>query len=404
MSRWQRGVYLLGVSLILFAIGQSTMKVLGGGAPFEAAIDFLLIGFAGALVLVVGSWLPEADLPPELYPRIIGWCLGGVGVMLTLLALRAVHPGVTTSFSYGTRALSITIGSIAGLGIGIHEARAIARERTLVERNDELRRTQERLERANGELTRVQGELEDTVRRLEASNERLDQFASTAAHDVQEPLRMVSQYLGLLEKRYGDELDEDATEYLEFAVDGADRMQTLVNDLLDYARVEGNGVSFERVDLNDVLADVRTDLKVRIAESNAEITAEELPHVEGDAGQLRQLFQNLLQNAIEYSGDEPPRIRVGAERAGDEWRVTVRDEGIGIDADAQEQIFELFERLDAGSDHSGSGIGLALCHRIAEHHGGEIEVESEPGRGSAFSVTVLAAEQVEERPETVSTD
>jgi len=404
VSRWQRGVYLLGVLFIFFAIGQSTVKVLGGGAPFEAAIDFLLIGFAGALVLFVGSWLPKADLTPELYPRIIGWCLGGVGVMLALLALRAVHPGVTTSFSYGTRALSITIGSIAGLGIGIHEARAIARERTLVERNDELRRTRERFERANDELTRVQTELEDTVRRLKASNERLDQFAATAAHDVQEPLRMVSQYLGLLEKRYGNELDEDAIEYLEFAVDGADRMQTLVNDLLDYARVEGDGTSFERVDLNDVLADVRTDLKVRIAESDAEISAEELPAVEGNAGQLRQLFQNLLQNAIEYSGDAPPRIRVGAERAGSEWRVTVRDEGIGIDADAQERIFELFERLDAGSDHNGSGIGLALCHRIAEHHGGEIEVESEPGRGTTFSVTVSAAEQVEERTETVSTD
>lgn len=404
MSRWQRRVYLFGVLFIVFALGQSSAKVTGGGEPAEALIDFLLISFAGVLVLLVGSWLPKADLTPELYPRIIGWCLGGVGVMLALLGLRAVHPGVTTSFSYGTRALSITIGSIAGLGIGIHEARAIARERTLVERNGELRRTRERLEQANGELTRVQGELEDAVERLEASNERLDQFASTAAHDMQEPLRMVSQYLDLLEKRYADEFDEDATEYLEFAADGADRMQALVNDLLDYARVETKAKPFERVDLDAVLADVRTDLQVRIRESGAEITADELPAVEGDAGQLRQLFQNLVQNAIEYSGDAPPRIHVGAERSGDEWTVAVRDEGVGIDRDDQERIFELFQRLRTDGNQDGSGIGLALCHRIAEHHGGEIRVDSERGEGSTFSVTVSAVDPVENRTEKLSND
>ncbi|AEH36695.1 ATP-binding protein [Halopiger xanaduensis] len=225
---------------------------------------------------------------------------------------------------------------------------------------------------------------------LEASNERLEQFAYAASHDLQEPLRMVTSYLQLLENRYGDELDDDAEEFIEFAVDGAERMREMIDGLLEYSRVETQGDPFEPVDLNAVLADVREDLRVRIEESDADIAVEDLPTVEGDASQLRQVFQNLLTNAVQYSGDGPPQVRVSAERAGDMWDVSVRDEGVGIDPDDQDRIFEVFQRLHGREEHPGTGIGLSLCRRIVERHGGDIRVDSEPGEGTTFSFTLPA--------------
>ncbi|MDF9747907.1 PAS domain-containing sensor histidine kinase [Natrinema salsiterrestre] len=225
-------------------------------------------------------------------------------------------------------------------------------------------------------------------RKLEESNERLEQFAYAASHDLQEPLRMVSSYLQLIEHRYVDDLDEDGREFIEFAVDGAERMRAMIDGLLEYSRVETEGEPFEPVDLNDVLENVMADLQIPIEEHDAEITVEELPTVEGDASQLRQLFQNLLKNAIEYSGDEPPHANVSATGSGDEWTLSVTDEGIGIDPENQERIFEVFERLHTQEEHAGTGIGLALCKRIVERHGGEIWVDSTPSGGARFSLTL----------------
>ncbi|RDI72024.1 PAS domain S-box protein [Halopelagius longus] len=222
-------------------------------------------------------------------------------------------------------------------------------------------------------------------RKLEESNERLEQFAYVASHDLQEPLRMVTSYLKLIERRYGDRLDEDGEEFLGFAVDGAERMREMIDGLLTYSRIETQGDPFDPVDLNDVLGHVRADLQMRIAESDADVAVERLPTVEGDASQLRQLFQNLLGNAIQYSGDEPPQVEVTAERDGESWVVSVRDEGIGIDPDSQDRIFEVFRRLHTNDELPGTGIGLALCRRIVERHGGDIRVESEPGEGATFS-------------------
>ncbi|UTF54721.1 PAS domain-containing sensor histidine kinase [Natronosalvus rutilus] len=228
-------------------------------------------------------------------------------------------------------------------------------------------------------------------RKLEKSNERLEQFAYAASHDLQEPLRMITSYLQLIERRYADELDEDAEEFIEFAIDGADRMRDMIEGLLKYSRVETRGDPFERVDLDAVLADVRTDLQMVTEESDAVITAESLPYVEGDPGQLRQVFQNLLSNAIEYSGDDPPQVDISAVRNGSEVIVSVTDEGIGIDPDDRERVFEVFQSLHAQDEHSGAGIGLALCKRIVERHGGDIWVESEPGEGATFSFTLPVA-------------
>ncbi|WP_224270807.1 MEDS domain-containing protein [Haloprofundus salinisoli] len=241
------------------------------------------------------------------------------------------------------------------------------------------------------ERNRREQRLEEVIDRLEETNERLEQFAYAASHDLQEPLRMVSAYLQLIEQRYEDVLDEEGEEFLEFAVDGADRMRSMIEGLLAYSRVETNGDPLEPLDLNAVFDEVLLDLQLQIEEHNAEITADDLPRVEGDASQLRQVFQNLLENAITYSGDEPPRIHVSAERNGRRWTVSVRDEGIGIDPDDQNRIFDVFQRLHTRGEYDGSGIGLALCERIAERHGGEIWADSTPGEGTTFSFTLSAA-------------
>lgn len=238
------------------------------------------------------------------------------------------------------------------------------------------------------ERKQTEQQLEALNERLRASNDRLEQFAYAASHDLQEPLRMVSSYLQLLEKQYGDTLDDDATEYLEFAVDGADRMRAMIEGLLAYSQVETHGSPFARVDLHDVLGDVRTDLQRQIDESDAEITVEALPSIEGDEDQLRQLFQTLLENALKYSGDESPRVHLSAERDDEEWVIAVRDEGIGIDPADQDRIFEVFHRLHSRQEYDGTGIGLALSQRIVERHNGDLWVEADRGDGSTFYITL----------------
>jgi len=239
-------------------------------------------------------------------------------------------------------------------------------------------------------------ELEELVEQLEESNKRLEQFAYAASHDLQEPLRMVSSYLQLLESRYADTFDEDGREFLEFAVDGADRMREMIEGLLEYSRVETRGDPFEPVNLDAVFEEVRQDLAVKIEETDAEVSAEGLPEVYGDGSQLNQVFQNLLDNAIEYNGDEPPRVHVDAEQAdeSDEWVISVNDEGIGIDSEDADRIFEVFQSLQ-GYD-GGTGIGLALVERIVERHGGDIWVDSAPGKGATFSFTLPAADTADE--------
>ncbi|WP_339103543.1 PAS domain S-box protein [Haloterrigena salinisoli] len=242
------------------------------------------------------------------------------------------------------------------------------------------------------ERKEYQRRLEETIDRLEASNERLEHFAYAASHDLQEPLRMVSSYLQLIESRYGDALDADGEEFLAYAVDGAERMREMIEGLLAYSRIETQGDPFEPVELNAVVDATLENLQVAIEESDAEITVDSLPRVRGDEGQLQQVFQNLLSNAIEYSGDEPPRIRVDAERRGREWVISVRDDGIGIDPADQERVFEVFQRLHSREDHPGTGIGLALCQRVVERHGGRIWIDSEPGDGTTVSVALPGEE------------
>ncbi|WP_290818769.1 ATP-binding protein [Halovivax sp.] len=402
--------FLLGLGALYIAIGVAwaVANLLDGMSAVSVFVVGSFIAGSGFAVLLGGYRLPRADLDPRFYSRISRWSLGGIAVMLLILGLYDVQPD--TGLSDPTRSISILTGfaCVAGFGVGLYDASAKSSAFELERRNEELERLR---------------------RELEASNERLEQFAHVASHDLQEPLRMVSSYLQLLDRRYGEELDEDAAEFLEYAVDGAERMREMIDALLEYARVETKGDPFEPVDLDAVLDDVRKDLELRIRETDATVDVGELPRVEGDEHQLRQLFQNLLSNAIAYSGDEPPRVEVSAERregprpsersraerrsttrssgpredgtaaenAGEAWVVSVADEGVGIDPGAQDRIFDVFQRLHSQEEQPGTGIGLALCKRIVERHGGEIRVDSEPGEGTTFSVTLPAVDRETER-------
>jgi PAS domain S-box-containing protein len=228
---------------------------------------------------------------------------------------------------------------------------------------------------------------------LARSNADLEQFAYVASHDLQEPLRAISGVVQILQRRYRGQLDERADELIQHAVDGAARMQTLINDLLAYSRVTTRGDVLQPTDCGAVLHGVLLQLESVIEESGAKISFDEMPTVEGDTEQLGQVFQNLISNAIKYRGERAPEINIGAKKVGEEWVFSVRDNGIGIDPRYSERIFVLFQRLHGRDEYSGTGIGLALCKKIVERHGGRIWVEAEPGRGSAFYFTVAAGEE-----------
>jgi PAS domain S-box-containing protein len=228
---------------------------------------------------------------------------------------------------------------------------------------------------------------------LRRSNQELEQFAYVASHDLQEPLRMVSSYTQLLKQRYFDQLDDDAREFIGFASDGATRMQRLIQDLLKLSRVTTHGSDLAPVDAQSALDEALANIQMSINETHTVVTSDNLPVVRADHSQLVMLFQNLIGNAIKFQGESSPRIHVGGERVNNLWRFTVQDDGIGIDPQYAERIFLVFQRLHVRSEYPGTGIGLPVCKRIVERHGGEISVDSTLGEGSSFHFTLSTADK-----------
>ncbi|MGZ8481405.1 MAG: sensor histidine kinase [Candidatus Limnocylindria bacterium] len=237
----------------------------------------------------------------------------------------------------------------------------------------------------------AEAHLASTVDDLRRSNEELEHFAYVASHDLQEPLRMVSSYTQLLARRYAGQLDADADEFIAFAVDGAARMQQLIQDLLTYSRVGTKGSPLVETPSERALAQALLNIRATIEETGAQVTYDPMPVVLADEAQLAQLFQNLIGNGIKYQHGEAPRVHVGVEGDGEGgWTFAVRDNGIGIEPQYFERIFGMFQRLHGRDDFSGTGIGLAICRKIVERHGGTISVESEPGTGSTFRFALAA--------------
>jgi PAS domain S-box-containing protein len=238
------------------------------------------------------------------------------------------------------------------------------------------------------ERKEIELKLNENIKKLAQSNNELEQFAYITSHDLREPLRMITSFLQLLERRYKDQLDQDANEFIGFAVDGAKRLDAMTNDLLQYSRITSEKRKVTSVNLEHVLEHVLTNLKMQIEENNAVITHDPLPILYGDEKLKVQLFQNLISNAIKYRSQEPPKIHISATKKKNQYLFSVKDNGIGMSPKYLEQIFTIFKRLHTHEEYEGTGIGLAIAQKIVHQQGGQIWAESEPGKGSTFYFTI----------------
>jgi PAS domain S-box-containing protein len=241
------------------------------------------------------------------------------------------------------------------------------------------------------ERKRAEQERERLLAELARSNKELEQFAYVASHDLQEPIRVVSSYVQLLDRKYHGKLDEKADSYIHYAVEGAERMHNLIVGLLEYSRISRQGDEFRPVDLNSVFSAAVSNLSASIRENNASITKDDLPAVSGDKAQLERLFQNLIGNSVKFRRkDVPPVVHVSAKREDADWVFSVRDNGIGIEPQYFDRVFQIFQRLHSRGEYPGTGIGLSICKQIVDRHHGRIWIESTPGQGSTFLFTIPA--------------
>jgi signal transduction histidine kinase len=340
--------YNAALGFILCGLG---LLSIGFNRPYMA-IAFGTAGGVGLLVVYFGIGLPTPELTVE-EPSPLSGAVLVVGLLMAFLLALAVH-FAQSAWIYGKQAKSA---------------------------NEEL---------ANQimERTRAEEVLANQAAELERSNDELRQFAYVASHDLQEPLRMVASYTQLLANRYKGKLDTDADEFIGFTLGGVTRMERLIKDLLAYSRVGRGDKRLEPTDCSAILGQVLDNLRIVIEESGAAVTHDPLPPVMANATQLRQLFQNLISNALKFRGDESPLIHVSSKRNGKQSIFSVQDNGIGIEPQYAERIFIIFQQLHNRTDYPGTGIGLAICKKIVERHGGRIWVESEIGKGSIFYFTM----------------
>jgi signal transduction histidine kinase len=301
---------------------------------------------------------------------------------------------MTALSEVGDKVRAYEAGGVDYITKPFHAEEVLARVNTHLALRNMQRQLQERneaLQREVRERERAEQVLAERSRELARSNAELERMAYIASHDLQEPLRMVASYVQLLERRYMGQLDADAHEFIGFAVDGARRMQALIDDLLTISRVDTKGRPLQRVELGEALDAALRSLRIAIDERNAKVQAGPLPAVLGDAAQLTQVFQNLLSNAVKFCQASAPLVEISARRDGAQWRICVRDNGIGVPEEHRERIFGMFQRLHGRREYAGTGIGLAICQKIVERHGGSIWVEAAQGGGSVFIFTLQAA-------------
>jgi signal transduction histidine kinase len=375
----------------------------------SALLQFAAAFFALRLIRVTGFRLAWVLIAAAL----CAMAVRRVVLLRFLLAGQPLHPGDLGEelVALVTSILMLAgVLSIAPLFRTIKTAEAALRqsrdelEGLVAQRTEELREANAHLAVELDERRRAEYRLAQYTSDLARSNAELEQFAYVASHDLQEPLRMVSSFTQLLAKRYRDKLDQDAKDFINFAVDGATRMQTLINDLLAYSRVGTQGKPFRPTDGEAVFKMAVDNLASSITKNGAVITHDPLPTISGDEVQLIQLFQNLIGNAIKFHGREKPQVHVSARRQDDEWVFAVRDNGIGMAPEQQERIFSIFQRLHHRAEYPGTGIGLAICKKIVERHGGKIWVESEVERGSTFYFTVKEGQNESDTKRDLSAD
>lgn len=302
-----------------------------------------------------------------------------------LFAAIAVLAGILFAW-FMARGLTRDISTLVHTAEGIRQGRRD--QRAELDRPDELGQLAADFNLMLDNLTERERRLQAKTEELSRSNAELERFAYVASHDLQEPLRMVGSYVQLLARRYQGKLDADADDFIHYAVDGATRMQQLINDLLAYSRVGTRGGEILPTDSNRVLDSALFNLGHAIEASGARIEREGLPTLPADASQLTQVLQNLIGNALKFKGEAAPEIHISARDEGEFWRFSVRDNGIGIDPAQSERVFQIFQRLHTREEYPGTGIGLSICKRIVERHGGQIGVLSAPGAGAEFWFTL----------------
>jgi len=373
------------------------------GAVLLLALAVALVAIQRSLVLLrvgAGDEAMDAAHAWNLTLLVVVIVLVLLVVVMGLFMWRALQRGVTRPLarladsvraaSTGEHEHEIRVegtGEVAALAADVEHMR-----RELVQQVAEVRASHAETERTHARLAEQARELARSNQELERSNRDLEQFAYVASHDLQEPLRKVASFTQLLQKRYGEQLDERADQYIAFAVDGARRMQRLIQDLLSFSRVGRSGSEPEDVDLERALEQVRHDQEGRIVEAGAEITHDPLPVVRGEKALLTMLLTNVVGNAVKFRDpDRPPRVHLSARRvSGAEpgWELSCTDNGIGIDPQYAERVFVIFQRLHPKDVYSGTGIGLALVKRVVEHHGGRVWLEPAPGGGTSVRWTL----------------